>query len=247
MEVENAERVIERPGKENINVKLADNSGKKAETAKRTTRTRRKVRRFRNALGRKNYTGNRNLRPRRRTQSKFSNDSRKRQRGLRPRRRGVKIIVRNLTRNATNADIKSVFEKIGPLRRCGINWNNLGESKGTAEVEYLYRSDAFKAVRKLDYKSIKGVPMRLEMREGLKRILLNRLGDRTLRRSRSTGARRFRKRISYNRASKDSGRRNRSFSQRNSARRGIRNRNEKRRRDGSRNEKRYRDYNKWAK
>ena len=245
MDVEsNTERVIERPGKENINVKLADNTGKKAETAKRPG-TKRRVRRFRKALGRKNYTGTRNIPPRRRKQN-FSKDSRKRQRGLRPRRRGVKIIVRNLTRNATNTDIKSVFEKIGPLRRCGINWNNLGESKGTAEVEYLYRSDAFRACRKLDYKSIKGNPMRLEMREGQRKILFNRLGNRG-NRTNSTGARRFRKRISYNRASKDSGRRNRSFSQRNSARRGIRNRNEKRRRDGSRNEKRYRDYNKWAK
>lgn len=54
MEVENnPERVIERPGKENINVKLADNTGKKPQTAKRQTRARRKVRRFRNTLGRK--------------------------------------------------------------------------------------------------------------------------------------------------------------------------------------------------
>ena len=245
MDVEtNSERVIERPGKENINVKLADNTGKKAETAKRA-RPRRRVRRFRKTLGRQNYAGDRNN-SRRRSQN-YSNDTGKRQRGGgRFRRRGVKIIVRNLTRSTTNADIKAVFEKIGPLRRCGINWNSLGESRGTAEVVYYYRSDAFRACRKLDYKSIKGNPMRLEMREGQRKILFNRLGNRGNRTS-STGARRFRRRISYNRASKNSGRRNRSFSQRNSARRGLRNRNDKRRRDGSRNEKRYRDYNKWAK
>ena len=239
MEVEsNTERVIERPGKDNINVKLADNTGKKAESAKRTT-TRRRVRRFRNALGRKNYSGTRRNTPRQRSQN-YSKDNRKRQRGTGFRRRGVKIIVRNLTRSATNADIKSVFEKIGPLRRCGINWNSLGESKGTAEVEYLYRSDAFKACRKLDYKSIKGVPMRLEMREGLRRILINRLGNR---RNGSTGARRFRTRNNYNRSSNDTNRRrNRSFSQRNSVRRGSRRRTMNRR-DGSRSERRYRNYN----
>ena len=240
MEVENnPERVIERPGKENINVKLADNTGKKPQTAKRPTRTRRRVRRFKNSLGRKNYTGNRNLGPRRR-QSQYSGDNRKRQRGLRPRRRGVKIIVRNLARNTSNADIKAVFEKIGPLRRCGINWNNLGESKGTAIVEYYYRRDAFRAARRLDFKNIKGVPIRLEMREGLKRILFNRLGDRT-RRTRSTGARRFRTRSNYNRSTGGSGRRNRSYSQRNSARRGLRNRSG-RRRDGTRNDRRTRKY-----
>ena len=107
MEVENnPERVIERPGKENINVKLANNTGKKPQTAKIANRPRGEVRRFRNALGRKNYIGKRNL-PLRRRQSQFTGDARKRQRGLRLRRRGVKIIIRNLTRNTTNADIKS--------------------------------------------------------------------------------------------------------------------------------------------
>lgn len=238
MDVEsNTERVIERPGKENINVKLADNTGKKAETAKRT-RPRRRVRRFRNTLGRKNYSGTRKIPLRQRNQN-YSNDSRKRLRGTGFRRRGIKIIVRNLTRSATNSDIKSVFEKYGRLRRCGINWNSLGESKGTAEVEYFYRDDAFRAFKKLDYKSIKGSPMRLEIRDGQKRILVNRLGYRR-NRSSNTGARRFRTRNGY-KGSADSARRNRSYSQRNSTRRGIRNRNG--RRDGSRNERRYRNYN----
>lgn len=202
-----------------VDIKLADNNGKKPETAKRD-RPRRKIRRFKNALGRKNYSGSRNLPPRRRMYSNYSKDGRR----VRPRRRGVKLIVRNLSRNATNADIKSLFEKIGPLRRCGINWNNLGESRGTAEVEYLYREDAFRAVRKLDYKSIKGVPMRLEIREGLRRIMVRRNRDR----SRTFGARKFRR--NYNR---DSRRGNRSYSQRNSTRRGLRSR----RRDGSRNDR----------
>ena len=160
MDVEqSSDRVIERPGKENINVKLADNTGKKAETAKRT-RPRRRVRRFRKTLGRQNYAGDRNN-SRRRSQN-YSNDTGKRQRGGgRFRRRGVKIIVRNLTRSTTNADIKAVFEKIGPLLLCGINWNSLGESRGTAEAAYYYRSDTFRACRKLDYKSIKSNPMRL--------------------------------------------------------------------------------------
>ena len=238
VEQNNSERVIERPGKENINVKLADNTGKKAETAKRP-RLRRRILRFKNTLGRKNYSGTRSKPPTRQRSSKLSNVSGRRQRGLGIRRRGVKIIVRNLTRNATNKDIKSIFEKIGPLRRCGINWNSLGESKGTAEVEYLYRSDAFRACRKLDYKSIKGVPMRLEMRNGQRRILLKKLGDR---RNRSTNsARRFRARNSYDRKPTDSGKRNRNFSKRNSSIRRLRSRIG--RRDGSRNERRYRNYN----
>ena len=225
MEVENtnSER-IERPGKDDINVKFADNTGKKAETAKNPTRPRRRFRRFKNSLGKRNYTSKRNLAPRR--SGNYSNNNR-RQRGLRYRRRGVKILVRNLTRNATNNDIKYLFEKIGPLKRCGINWNNLGESKGTAEVEYLYRKDAFKACKELDYKSIRGVPIRLEIREGQKRIVLNRRD-----RDRRSGERRFRTRSRDYRRSNDSRRR---YSRRVSNRRGSG-------RKDSRSERRYRKY-----
>ena len=213
MEVEKTNsETIQRPGKEDLNVKYADNTGKKPETAKATTRTRRRFRRFRNSLGKRNYIN-------------------RRQRGLRTRRRGVKILVRNLTRSATNSDIKYLFEKIGPLKRCGINWNELGESKGTAEVEYFYRKDAFKACRELDYKSIRGVPIRLEMREGQKRIILNRNRDN---RNRTSSSRRFRTRSrNYDRNKSDSRRR---FSRRDSNRRGS-----SRRRD-SRSDRRYRKY-----
>jgi hypothetical protein len=82
--------------------------------------------------------------------------------------------------------------------------------------------------------------MRLEIREGQRRILLNRLGVRSRNRTFSSGARRFRSRNNYNRSSTGSGRKNRSYSQRNSSRRGLRNRSG--RRDGSRSERRYRKY-----
>ena len=227
MEVEkNNSEKIERPGKEDLNVKYADNTGKKPETAKAPAR--RRIRRFRNSLGKRNYINKRNTPSRRRN---YPTEER-RQRGLRTRRRGIKILVRNLTRNATNSDIKHLFETIGPLKRCGINWNNLGDSKGTAEVEYLYRKDAFKACKELDYKSIRGVPIRLEIRDGPKRILLNRR-DRDNNRNRS--ARRFRSRSrDFHRNNNDSRRR---FSRRMSNRRGSR-----RRDDNSRSDRRYRKY-----
>ena len=235
MEVEksdnNKEIVIERAGKETVNVKLADNTGKKSETSKRKI-VRRKIRRFRGSLGRRNYIGNRNRK------NNFTNKNQRRQRGLTNRRRGVKIIVRNLTRNATNTDIKALFEKIGPLRRCGINWNNLGESKGTAEVEYYYRRDAFKACRKLDYKAIRGVPIRLEMREGLRRILLHRLGGMRRRaRSSNTAGRRLRKARSYGRSV------NRRNTRSSSTKRNNSRRNMRRSRRNSRNDRKYKTYN----
>ena len=65
MEVEkNNSEKIERPGKEDLNVKYADNTGKKPETAKAPAR--RRIRRFRNSLGKRNYINKRNTPSRRR-------------------------------------------------------------------------------------------------------------------------------------------------------------------------------------
>lgn len=220
------EILLERSGQEPVTIKLADNSGKTSETAKKKLGPRRTVR-FKKTLGRRNYIGNRNKvgGNRKKDNRTDYNKRNRRQRGVGIRRRGVKIIVRNLTRNATNQDIRSIFEKIGPLKRCGINWNNLGESKGTAEVEYHYRRDAFKACRKLDYKSIRGVPIRLEMREGLKRIVLRsrgRSGGLDNRRTRSFGvAKRFRAQRNFSREGR---RRRRNLSAKNGVRKPLRNR-----------------------
>jgi RNA recognition motif-containing protein len=41
---------------------------------------------------------------------------------------------------------------VGPLRRCGIHWDNLGNSKGTADVEYERSDDARKAIDEFDSK-----------------------------------------------------------------------------------------------
>lgn len=222
----NKEILLQRPGQEAMTIKLADNTGKKSETAKRRLPPKRL--RFKKSLGRRNYIGGRGkqgLRNKKDARNNNKDFRNRRQRGVGMRRRGLKIIVRGLTRNVTNQDIKYNFEKIGPLKRCGINYNNLGESKGTAEVEYYYRKDAFTACRKLDYKNIRGVPIRLEIRDGLRRIFPRSIGRRTgdNRRSRSFGgARRFREQRSFRRDS-SSRRRNVSAPGRsNSNRRGIR-------------------------
>lgn len=91
----------------------------------------------------------------------------------------ARLLIRNLTKRATNEDLRTMFEKAGPLKRCGINWNDIGESKGTADVEYLYEKDARAAMKRFDCKhihyndlmisidkQIKGVPIRIEMKNG---------------------------------------------------------------------------------
>ena len=61
-----------------------------------------------------------------------------------------------------------MFQKIGPLKRCGINYTNLGESKGNADVEYMFQNDAYSAQKKFNFKPVKGVPIRIEILNGNK-------------------------------------------------------------------------------
>ena len=129
----------------------------------------RKRRIFRNSLGRRggndnrrnnNYPSNRgrisrNFRPMRRPLSANSRNNRNESR--------TRLFIRNLNKNVTNADLKNLFQKIGPLKRCGIHYRATGDSKGTADVQYIYKEDAYRAARQLNYKTIKGIPIRIEI------------------------------------------------------------------------------------
>jgi RNA recognition motif-containing protein len=47
-----------------------------------------------------------------------------------------------------------MFSNFGELKRCGIHWDAMGNSKGTADVEYLNADDARKAIEELDSKKL---------------------------------------------------------------------------------------------
>jgi RNA recognition motif-containing protein len=38
------------------------------------------------------------------------------------------------------------------LKRCGVHWDNLGNSKGTADIEYFNTVDAQRAIKEFDGK-----------------------------------------------------------------------------------------------
>ena len=130
----------------------------------RSRRIQNKKRIFKNSIGIK----------RNRTQNSQMN--------LRNRVKNSRIIVRNLAKSITNYDLKKLFKKIGPLKRCGIKWNNLGESKGTADVEFVYEKDAIKAKKKYDYKQIKNIPIRIEIIKNKNFSINNNNNKRNLRR-----------------------------------------------------------------
>jgi RNA recognition motif-containing protein len=176
-------------------------------------RTFRKRRNFRNSLGRQNYAGNRrNISRNNNNNVQRRNNTGNRQNNLR-RGNKLRLFVRNISKNASNTDLKKIFEKIGPLRRCGINWNELGESKGTADVEYIYNRDTYRAWRRLDYKNIKNVPIRIELKGGSQR-LKERLANNNNNR-RSLGRKLFRNRNNNN----NGNRRRRQLGNRNNGRR----------------------------
>ena len=56
------------------------------------------------------------------------------------------------TLNNQNNYPKEISYEIGKLKRCGIHWDGLGKSKGTADVEYFNNEDATKAIK--SYNSI---------------------------------------------------------------------------------------------
>ena len=46
--------------------------------------------------------------------------------------------------------LQTIFSKIGTLKRCGIHWDELGNSKGTADLEYERAEDAKAALKEFN-------------------------------------------------------------------------------------------------
>ena len=69
----------------------------------------------------------------------------------------TRLRVSNLAKAITNKELqvllklnKTIFSEIGKLKRCGIRWDRLGNSLGTADIEYFSNEDAAKAIRSFD-------------------------------------------------------------------------------------------------
>lgn len=237
MDQKNPNQIVQesRQNKPQVNVKLNPNQN----TNKQRYRPRRrKV--FRKRLGPQNRNQSRNQNN---TNSRRSNrnNSQKRQRplsgGSNRQTRRARLFVRNLTKSVTNTDLRGLFEKIGPLRRCGINWNDLGESKGTADVQYQYEEDTYKAFQRLDNKNLKGVPIRIELKGGRPRNM-NQNNN-----SFSNGPRRFRRRVQFRRRNQSANNRNNRNNRNNSNNNNRQRRN--RNNSNRRGQRRYKTYNQY--
>ena len=129
-------------------------------SAQRKNRNRRfgnrRFRRNDNNFRRNNTNYNRNQR------NNFNNNQRRNTNNQINRRRNFqrdnrrRLYITNLNKTVTNDELKKLFQKFGKLRRCGVNFTQLGQSKGTADIEFERHRDAVFAIRKLNRADING-------------------------------------------------------------------------------------------
>ena len=148
-------------------------------SAQRKQNPRRGRNRFRRRIftNRQNRGGNYSNFPRGNTQRGRSQQNLRRRNLRFPSQRDNRrrLFITNLNKAVTNIELKNHFQKFGRLRRCGINFTQLGQSKGTADVEFERHRDAVNAIRSLNKAEIKGRVINVRF-STLRRI--NRVGRR---------------------------------------------------------------------
>ena len=66
------------------------------------------------------------------------------------------LFISNLHFGVTNEQLREKVQEFGKLVRLGVNWNKLGKSRGTAEIEYSTTEEATKAMEQLNGTEIEG-------------------------------------------------------------------------------------------
>mgnify|MGYP005991283751 FL=1 len=75
----------------------------------------------------------------------------------------MKLLVRNIARNTTEEELRSLFEEFGTLQSCSLVLDKeTGESKGFGFVEMPKIGDAKLAIKKLNGKEIDGSKLRVK-------------------------------------------------------------------------------------
>ncbi len=78
----------------------------------------------------------------------------------------MKLLIRNLARTTTEAELKSLFEPFGSVQSCTLVLDKeTGESKGFGFVEMPKQGDAKAAMKSLNGKDIAGSKIRVKKAE----------------------------------------------------------------------------------
>lgn len=98
---------------------------------------------------------------------RYNRENNKREPGKDNRRR---LIVTNLNKEFQNPKLAELFGKCGTLVRCGIRFDQLGKSKGEADIEYSTHEEAEAAISKLNEADINGEKIKVAYKIGGMRI-----------------------------------------------------------------------------
>ncbi|KAL4140060.1 hypothetical protein PRNP1_015292 [Phytophthora ramorum] len=76
---------------------------------------------------------------------------------------GTKILVKNLKFDILEEEVRELFGTVGKVSKAEIVYDRSGRSKGIARVWFARRSDADKAIKQYDGRTLDGQPMQIAL------------------------------------------------------------------------------------
>jgi len=71
----------------------------------------------------------------------------------------TQVSVSNLHHEVTEADIREIFSKVGKVKKVVVHYNSNGKSRGTAQVHFMNKAHALKAVEEYNQAKVDGRSM----------------------------------------------------------------------------------------